>query len=528
MEKQITKTHKNILNKQKGFTLVELIIVITILAILATIAFISFKSYSWNARDGNRVTALSNIQKWLDIYQVKVWKYPHPDDVYGTGTFWGESLNYVWYISGSLSKVINMNKTPIDPKTQNNYVYWVSSNYQKYQLATTLEELEAWIVIPTTYAAQWKAKVVWNYTYPLRLGPKIYSLPSLIFVWSGDLLTNSTWFIVNNSWNLPYSLDGQLSNNVSVTEQLQQITGTGNLTLTWVDISNIKIDDLNDETKIKDILDNLWIKKDELGSILFPTTGNNNSNSSTTPPAPVVQHTVTFNTNGWSAISSQTVSDNNTITSPATPTKVADTFLWWYTDAWTTTEYNFSSPITEDITLYAKWAWYQALSNWYYLVDSNNTILPNGCSQNVNTTYVKEKCILKIWDMYVAPSNSDTTASHWNSAGAWCTSTTTTCTDLIWTTNGNAAAYCTNLKNTISPPVGTDWFLPPRDMWGLQTIQQNISKINHTWWSDWYWSSTTDYLWSGTPRWRVVQLQVSNMYGGTDFDADRRVRCIAK
>jgi hypothetical protein len=30
----------------------------------------------------------------------------------------------------------------------------VSSNYQKYQLATTLEELEAGIVIPTTYAAQ--------------------------------------------------------------------------------------------------------------------------------------------------------------------------------------------------------------------------------------------------------------------------------------------------------------------------------------------------------------------------------------
>ncbi len=158
MDRQITKTHKNILNKQKGFTLVELIIVITILAILATIAFISFKSYSWNARDGNRVTALSNIQKWLDIYQVKVWKYPHPDNLSGTGTFWWETLNYVGQIGDNISRVISMNKTPIDPKTQNNYVYWVSSNYQKYQLATTLEELEAGIVIPTTYAANEKQK----------------------------------------------------------------------------------------------------------------------------------------------------------------------------------------------------------------------------------------------------------------------------------------------------------------------------------------------------------------------------------
>ncbi|MGE4444280.1 MAG: leucine-rich repeat protein [Candidatus Altimarinota bacterium] len=279
MEKQITKTHKNILNKQKGFTLVELIIVITILAILATIAFISFKSYSGNARDGNRVTALSNIQKGLDIYQVKVGKYPHPDNLSGTGTFGGETLNYVGQIGDNISRVISMNKTPIDPKTQNNYVYGVSSNYQKYQLATTLEELEAGIVVPTTYAAQGKAKVVGNYTYPLRLGPKIYSLPSLIFVGSGDLISDSTFtgFIVNNSGNLPYSLDGQLSNNVSVTEQLQQITGTGNLTLTGVDIgSYTSIESLTGATA-EQIAASLGVSVKDLGNILFNNTSGNNS-----------------------------------------------------------------------------------------------------------------------------------------------------------------------------------------------------------------------------------------------------------
>ena len=59
---------KNILlvskpNGKKAFTLVELIIVITILAILATISFISFKNYAGNARDGNKLTTLSNIEK---------------------------------------------------------------------------------------------------------------------------------------------------------------------------------------------------------------------------------------------------------------------------------------------------------------------------------------------------------------------------------------------------------------------------------------------------------------------------------
>ncbi len=70
---------KNILlvskpNGKKAFTLVELIIVITILAILATISFISFKNY---ARDGNKLTTLSNIEKWLSLYQIN-WKLSNP------------------------------------------------------------------------------------------------------------------------------------------------------------------------------------------------------------------------------------------------------------------------------------------------------------------------------------------------------------------------------------------------------------------------------------------------------------------
>jgi len=91
-----------------------------------------------------------------------------------------------------------MNKIPLDPKTGKEYVYGVSADYQKYQIASSLEELEANAIISTTYASQTKAKVVGNYKYPLRLGNKLYSLPSLIFTGTGDLLNNSTGFIVNN------------------------------------------------------------------------------------------------------------------------------------------------------------------------------------------------------------------------------------------------------------------------------------------------------------------------------------------
>lgn len=96
-------SQKKILNKNLGFTLVELIIVITILAILATVAFMSFKNYSWNARDGNRISTLKNIETGLELYFVKTWKYPMPEWNISTGTIndiWTQKEN-VYFITDS-------------------------------------------------------------------------------------------------------------------------------------------------------------------------------------------------------------------------------------------------------------------------------------------------------------------------------------------------------------------------------------------------------------------------------------------
>ena len=67
------------------------------------------------------------------------------------------------------------------------------------------------------------------------------------------------------------------------------------------------------------------------------------------------QYTVKFNTNGGNDIASQTVTKNSKVNEPTAPIKDGYTFDGWYTDSGFTTEYDFSSGVTKDITLYAKW-----------------------------------------------------------------------------------------------------------------------------------------------------------------------------
>ena len=73
------------------------------------------------------------------------------------------------------------------------------------------------------------------------------------------------------------------------------------------------------------------------------------------PPAPT-SYTVTFNTNGGSAVNPQTITAGGLVTKPAAPTKDGYTFAGWYKDAGLTTPFNFATEtINADITLYAKW-----------------------------------------------------------------------------------------------------------------------------------------------------------------------------
>lgn len=68
------------------------------------------------------------------------------------------------------------------------------------------------------------------------------------------------------------------------------------------------------------------------------------------------QYTVTFNTNGGSAVKEQEIDYGGKVTKPEAPTQTGYTFAGWYSDANFNTPWNFdTNTVSGNMTLYAKW-----------------------------------------------------------------------------------------------------------------------------------------------------------------------------
>ena len=78
-------------------------------------------------------------------------------------------------------------------------------------------------------------------------------------------------------------------------------------------------------------------------------------------PNGITLHTVTFNSNGGSDVPEQ-IRANAAATKPDSR-KAGYTLVGWYTDEACTAAYDFAKPVTDNITLYAKW---EAAPRYYY------------------------------------------------------------------------------------------------------------------------------------------------------------------
>jgi len=95
--------------------------------------------------------------------------------------------------------------------------------------------------------------------------------------------------------------------------------------------------------------ENVWAEEE--GS-----SDNEEGGGGTTDEEETTNYTVTFDSQGGSAVEAATTSEGK-VTKPATdPTKDGYTFLGWFADAASETEFDFdNTTLTENTTLYAKW-----------------------------------------------------------------------------------------------------------------------------------------------------------------------------
>lgn len=104
----------------------------------------------------------------------------------------------------------------------------------------------------------------------------------------------------------------------------------------------------------------------DTNSTTKPTKPSTKPSTPTKPEKPTaIKYTVTFNSDGGSSVSKQTVVSGKTATKPSNPTKSGYTFKGWYLNG---TEYDFSSKVTKNITLTAKWEKNKVVS---YLVEKS-------------------------------------------------------------------------------------------------------------------------------------------------------------
>ena len=103
------------INRQRGFTIVELLIVIVVIGILAAIVIVAYSGVQNRAKDTMRTSDIVSVQKALELYRVDNGTYP------SVGT---DNIGYaVSTLSGALVPIY-LARLPNDPNTSlTNYQY---------------------------------------------------------------------------------------------------------------------------------------------------------------------------------------------------------------------------------------------------------------------------------------------------------------------------------------------------------------------------------------------------------------------
>lgn len=123
------------MKNNRGFTLIELIVVMAILAVLALIGLGSFRSTQIKSRDIRRKSDLEQLQRALEMYHNDYSSYPLSEGgeikIGETSFGWGDELVDV-------NGTVYMKELPNDPKIPQ-YCYLSVNNGTSYAVYAMLE-----------------------------------------------------------------------------------------------------------------------------------------------------------------------------------------------------------------------------------------------------------------------------------------------------------------------------------------------------------------------------------------------------
>lgn len=207
-----------------AFTLIELIVTIGILAILWTIAFFALQGYSQNSRDSVRISDLSIMKNWLDLYVLDWAKYPDPTNkkeiTYSWWTVWIQ-----WSFWESTTKNVDkINKIPTDPLLDKEYTYSITKNWREYEIWGIVEwdSFANIKLINNSYA--WtnsaRALIIWNYNWLVATSSSwsncnVLTVPTII---ANDIDTSTNYEEIINNHRLVFNWYNNLPNSFKNTK----------------------------------------------------------------------------------------------------------------------------------------------------------------------------------------------------------------------------------------------------------------------------------------------------------------------
>ncbi len=135
--------------KNRGFTIVELLIVIVIIGILVALVIVAYNGIQSRARDSARIQKVKEISKAIESYYVDNGRYPTIQDGSGNESSCGSQTENWGHcdrnqiLSTALSPYMRIDPTSLSSATQGNYYYYYTAqgndSWQHYGIMVYLE-----------------------------------------------------------------------------------------------------------------------------------------------------------------------------------------------------------------------------------------------------------------------------------------------------------------------------------------------------------------------------------------------------